>query len=387
MALMTRTHRVALLIETSRAYGRGLLRGVSRFNREQGGWSVYFRPHGLGDPPPPWLRHWQGDGILARINDRRVADAVLAAGVPVVELRGALPDLGIPFIGADNRVTAQMMFEHLRDCGFRRFAFCSMSEGIYPIMDERCNNFRMLAEQEEFFYSEFKSRADRRLSWEQERIKMAKWISALPKPIGIAACNDDYGLQVLDACRYANVLVPDEAAVIAVENDDYCCSLAIPPLTTIDQMPEQIGYEAAALLDRMMNGETVATDPVLIPPRGVVTRQSTDVLATEDEVVAHAVHFIRQHACNRIGVTDVVKHVHLSRSALEIRMKAAIGRAIYQEIQRVQIDAVKELLAETDLPIKQVAVRCGFSGVRYMTRAFRNATGQTPAAFRKHAQS
>ena len=386
---MSKMRRVALLIETSRAYGRGLLRGVSRYHREQGRWSVYFRPHGQGDPPPAWLRRWQGDGILARVGDRRVADAVLATGVPVVELRGVLTDLDIPFIGIDNQVVAQMAFDHLRNRGFRRFAFCGMPRDVHPIMDERCDNFRTLVEQHNFFFSEFTRPANRgrRFSWEQEQIRIAQWIRALPKPIGVATCNDDYGLQVLDACRRAEVLVPDEVAVIAVDNDDYLCGLAIPSLTSIDVVPEQIGYEAASLLDRMMDNEKVPTRPVLIPPRGVVTRQSTDVLATDDELVARTVHFIRQHACDRIGVADVVKHVRLSRSALESRMKASIGRAIYQEIQRVQIDTVKELLAKTDLPIKQVATRCGFNYVQYMTRAFREATGQTPAAFRKHSKS
>ncbi len=382
---MPKLRQVALLIETSRAYGRSLLRGVSRYNREQGRWSVYFRPHGLGDPPPPWLRRWKGDGILARIGDRRVADAVLDAGVAVVELRGVLSDLPVPFIGVDNQMVAQLAFDHLRDRGFRHFAFCSMPRGDYPIMDERCDNFRALVQSQGFFFSQFKHPAGhRRLSWQQEQSQIARWIAKLPKPVGVAACNDDYGLQVLDACRRAEVLVPDEVAVIAVDNDDYLCGLAIPPLTSIDVIPERIGYEAAALLDRMMDGESVSLDPILMPPRGVVTRQSTDVLATDDEAVARAVHYIRQHACDRIGVADVVRQVRLSRTALEPRVKAVVGRSIYQEIQRVQIEQVRELLAETELPIKQVAVRCGFSYVQYMTRAFREATGQTPAQYRKN---
>lgn len=386
---MADRRHVALLIETSRGYARGLLRGVTRYHHEHGDWSVYFRPHGQGDPPPPWLRNWHGDGILARVGDRRVADAVLATGVPVVELRGVLSDLGIPFIGVDNCAVAKAAFDHLRERGFRHIGFCGTPRFEHPLMDARSDNFKTLVGESGIFFSEFTRSIDRSqpLSWEQEQGEIAKWLCTLPKPVGIAACNDDYGLQVLDACRRADLFVPDQVAVIGVDNDKYLCGFAIPPLSSVDVAPERIGYQAARMLDRMMDGEQMSASPILLPPRGVVTRQSTDVLATDDEVVVLAVSFIRAQACNRISVADVMRHVRLARTALELRFKEAIGRSVYQEIQRVQIERVKELLLHTELPIKQVAALCGFNYVQYMTRAFRQIVGQTPAKFRKNAAS
>ncbi len=377
--------RVAVLIETSRAYGRGLISGVARYNREHARWSVYFKPHGLDDPPPPWLRDWRGDGILARIGNRNVAETVLRTGVPVVELRAVLPDLGLPVIGVNNRAVADLALEHLRERGFQQFGFCGLPRGLEPCMDERCDHFQDAVATAGYPCDVFPAARTRgrRKAWEAEQNEMARWVHSLPKPIGLMTCNDDRGLQLLDACRRAQVMVPDEVAVVSVDNDEYLCGLAIPPLTSIDVRPEEIGHQAAALLDRMMAGKAAPSRPTLIAPRSVVTRQSTDVLATEDAKVIQAVSFIRSQACQRIRVSDVLQHVRLSRAALEPRVRAVLGRTIHDEIHRVQIETVKDLLCNTDLPLKQIARRCGFKYPQYMARTFRLATGQTLSAYRK----
>lgn len=381
---MSTLKHVALLVETSRAYGRGLVRGVARYHRQNSCWSVFFQPHGLDDPPPEWLRRWRGDGILARIGNRRVAEAVRAVGVPVVELRGVLTDLGYPFIGVDNLAVARLALDHLRARAFHKLAFCGLPPGVHPLMDDRCDYFRRLAVESGFACHVYPARrAGRTHSWEQEQERLARWIKTLPLPTGVMTCNDDRGLQVLDACRRAEVMVPDEVAVVGVDNDECLCELAIPPLTSIDVLPDRIGYEAAATLDAMMSGRACDDGPVLLAPRGIVVRQSTDVLATDDREVAHAVAFIRQRACGRIQMADVLAHVGLSRSVLEPRLKRVLGRTIRQEIQRVRIERAKELLAATDLPIKQIASRCGFRYVQYLTRVFRDGVGRTPAEYRK----
>ena len=381
--------RVALLIETSRAYGRGLIRGAAQYNHEHGRWSVYFQPHGLDDPPPQWLRKWRGDGILARIGDRACADLVLKLGVPVVALRAMLRDLGLPLIEVDNRAVAQMAVEHLRQRGFRHFGFCGLPRGLWRCMDDRCDHFRCLVEQAGEHCHVFPARRprSRRNGWEDEQNDLARWLRSLPKPVGLMACNDDRGLQLLDACRRANIRVPDEAAVVSVDNDEYLCSLAIPALTSIDVNPQRIGYEAAALLDRMMAGRAAPRQALAIGPLGVVTRASTDVLATDDQQVVAAVGFIRAHACQQICVADVLQHVRLSRGALEPRFKAVLGHTIHAEMQRVQIAEVKNLLSASDLPLKQIARRCGFNYTQYMARAFRQATGLTLSEYRQRART
>ena len=198
------------------------------------------------------------------------------------------------------------------------------------------------------------------------------------------AGNDERGLQVLDACRRAGAVVPDDVAVIGVDNDESLCDLAIPPLTSIDVNAEGIGYEAAALLDRMMSGNKPARGlkPIRIAPRAVVTRRSTDVIASEDEEVNRAVRYIREQAPAGLQVSGVLAYMGMSRAALQQRMKQITGRTIHQEIQRVRLARVKELLVMSPMTIKQVARLSGFASVQYMTRVFRAGTGETPAKYR-----
>jgi LacI family transcriptional regulator len=196
------------------------------------------------------------------------------------------------------------------------------------------------------------------------------------------AGNDERGLQVLDACRRAGARVPDDVAVIGVDDDEHLCELSIPPMTSVDVNAEQIGYAAAELLDRLMSGRKPPTVPTLLAPRGVVTRRSTDVLASEDPVVNKAVAFIRENRGRGLQVTDVISHLKMSRASLEPRIKKVLGRTIHQEIQRVQLERVKELLVGSPMPIKQIAREGGFSCVQYLTRVFRTATGETPARYR-----
>ena len=192
---MPTSKSVALLIETSRAYGRGLVRGVAKYNREGGRWLTYFTPHGLDDPPPPWLKDWKGDGILARIGDRRMADVVAAAGVPVVDLRGMVPEAEFPLISVDNAVLAQEAAAHLIGRGFRHFAFCGFSRGGHPCMDQRWDHFACLIEEAGFECHAFDAHppSRNRDTWEHEQKRLAKWIAALPKPVGVMAANDDRG--------------------------------------------------------------------------------------------------------------------------------------------------------------------------------------------------
>jgi LacI family transcriptional regulator len=386
---MDRTRCVALLIETSRGYGRGLARGVAQYIREHGPWSVYFQSRGIEDPPPPWLKDWQGHGILARINDRRTAAAILHAGLPAVDLRGVIRDTGLPFVGVDNRGVVQLVVEHFLQRGFRHFGFCGLPPRAHVHMDLRRVEFAAQLRQRGYGCSVFPAvRPGRRRNawdWEQERIGC--WLAALPKPVAVMACHDDRGVQVLDACRGAHLAVPDQVAVVGVDNDQPLCEFAIPPLTSVDLAPERIGYEAAALLERLMDGAAPPPRPILIPPACVIARRSSEILASDEESVVRAVRFIRAHACQRIHVRDVLREARLSRTAIEPRFKAVVGRTIHQEIQRTRLAQAQELLAGTDLPIKQVAHRCGFQYVQYLIRVFKRTTGCTPAQYRRRRRN
>ena len=376
---------VALLIETSREYGRGLLRGVARYHMEHGPWSIYFVPHGLGDPLPRWFKSWQGDGVLARINDQRMADAVLDTGIPAVDLRGVIEDHGLPFVGVDNRPVSALGFKHLQECGLRQFAFCGTPRGENPNQDRRCDYFVERVEAAGHQCDVFLGgrKAEKTGDWERQQQQIARWLVNLPKPVGVMTCHDDRGHQVLDACRRAELDVPDEVAVIGVDNDPHLCNLCSPPLPSIDVHPSRIGYTAAELLDRAMRGKRVSSEPVLLgPPRGVAARQSTDMLSVEDPEVAAAIRYIREHAVNRIKVKDVLARVRKSPSTLERRIKKILGRTIKAEITRIRLNRAKLLLSETELPIAKIALRTGFSEPKYFCDVFRKNEGMTASAYR-----
>jgi len=373
---------VALLIETSGSYGRGLLRGVAKYNRAQGGWSTFFHPHGLGDPPPGWLTSWHGHGILARVDTPEIAKVLLQSGVPVVNLRGTVPGLPFPYVGPDHDQIATIAAEHLLERGLKHFAFCGKAAGIHPGLDERGITFAQVVEKAGWTCEVFPAGCGPPAAWEAEQERLAKWISTLPKPIGVMACNDERGLQVLDACRRCGAIVPDEVAVVGVDNDEHLCDLSIPPLTSVDVNAEQIGFTAAELLDQTMKGRKSVFKPQKLAPRGVVTRLSTDTIASEDDEVNQAIRFIREQACTGLRVLDVLTHMGMSRASLQQRMKKVVGRTIHEEIERMRLSRVRELLVNSDMTIKQVARGTGFSSVQYMTRVFRNALGETPARFR-----
>jgi len=374
---------VALLIETSGSYGRGLLRGVAKYNRDHGGWSTYFHPHGLGDAPPAWLTNWKGEGILARIETQAIADALAQTGAAIVNLRGTVSDLSFPYVGPDHALIGKMAADHLFERGLKHFAFCGRPPGIHPGLDERGVSFRSRVEGAGYACQVYTGVSrDGQENWEREQERLAKWIKALPKPVGVMACNDERGLQVLDACRRAGVPVPDEIAVVGVDNDEHLCSLSIPPMTSVDVNAERIGYEAAALLDQMMQGKKPPAQTQHLAPRAVVTRLSTDVIASDDGEVNRAIRFIHERGGKRMRVADVLAQVGMSHASLQQRMKKAVGRTIHEEIERTRLNHVKELLLAPEMTIKQAAHEAGFSSVQYMTRVFRAAVGETPAKYR-----
>ena len=366
------------------------LRGIAQYHQEHGPWSIFLETHGLDAPPPHWLSGWKGDGILARINDQRMANAILSTGLPAVDLRGALPNLEVPFIGVDNRPVAELAFDHLKDCGLTHFAFCGTPRGENPNQDFRCDHFVSIVKAAGYDCDVClgTGKVNKKVDWEKEQQYIAKWVKRLPKPLGLMTCHDDRGQQVLDACRRGGVQVPDEVAVISVDNDAHLCNLSTPSLSSIDVNPGRVGYEGAALLDRMMQGFVPVEKRTLIgPPRGIAARRSTEMIAIEDAEVAAAIRFIREHAVQGIRVTSVHERSNLSVSMLERRVKKALGRTIKSEIIRVRMSRAKLLLTETELTVSQVAQRTGFEETKYFCEVFRKTENMTATQFRQQFRS
>jgi LacI family transcriptional regulator len=388
----SKRQRVALLVESSRAYGRGILSGIAKFVREHDNWSVFFQDLNLCDSTPEWLKTWKGEGIISRLENNDIVKVIKNLKVPVVYLRQVETASKAPRILTDNQDVSRLCFEHLKEKGFRHFAFCGFNGADYS--DERREKFVELVQNAGLrchVYAEgpHSTQADT-AQYEglglQDGGRLTNWIKQLPKPIGLMACNDMRGQQVLDACRLAGVALPDEIAVIGVDNDEVLCNLSNPPLSSVAPNSEKIGYDAAVLLSRMMAGKKVSSGNIFVEPWGVISRRSTEVLAIEDRQIAAATRFIREHACEGIDVSEVLRAVPMSRSTLDRRFLTILGCSPKDEILRVRLNRAKQLLAETDFPLALVAEKVGLEHVEHFSRIFRNRIGIRPSEFRSQSQ-
>jgi len=362
-----------------------VLRGVSAYAQEHGYWSFYFQPRALEMPIPGWLARWEGDGIIARIANEKMANVLARTKLPVVDLRNSVRGTRYPAVGPDNREVARLGAEHFLERGFRHFAFCGMPRGEYRFMDQRHDWFTTFLDEAGCRCATFALSLDHHgaKAWDRQQNRLAAWLDRLPKPLAVMAFNDEFGVHVLDACQRAGLAVPEQVAVLGSGNDETLCTLCTPPLSSIHLDVERIGYAAAALLDRLISGQPPPSETLERPPREIIVRRSTDVLATDDREFAAALRFLRDHACEGIRVRDVVNHALISRSSLERRFKHWLGRTPHSEIRRVQLERAKHLLRETSLPLSTIAHRSGFPSVNYFSEVFHGATGSTPGVFRR----
>jgi LacI family transcriptional regulator len=377
-----RIPRVALLVETTRTYTRELLVGVRRYIAAHGPWSTFLELRALDSSPPAWLRHWDGDGILTRTFTQEMADLIAASGLPAVELRATNLAGGRPFVGMDNAHIGRAVAEHFFERGYRQFAAYSLHTERFFI--ERVRNFVSTVEAFGCQCSELpETSSDSVTDWEQSQARLTAWLGQLPKPAGIFAANDQLGVRLLEACQRAGVAVPEEVAVVGAENEETLCAFATPPLTSVRFDGQTVGYAAAELLDRLMQGKSSRRREILIPPKGIIVRESSDELVINDPLVAQAARMIRENAMTGNNVDDLCRKLNASRSTLDRRMRAALKRSPKEEITRIRFREVERLLRETDLTIEVIAEQTGFAHSHYLQAVFKQTYGQTPGQFRR----
>ncbi|PHR98721.1 MAG: XylR family transcriptional regulator [Blastopirellula sp.] len=377
---------IALLIETSNAYARGLVEGIIAYMREHEPWSIYLPEQGRGAAPPTWLKNWKGDGLIARIETKEIGSIIQKTHLPVVDVSAGQFVKNIPWVETDDAAIADLAVNHLIERGFRHLAFCDEPEFNWSVWRRDRFQLRVTEAGIECHLFSAKPRSAPGFSWNREKKRLVRWIEQLPKPVGIMACYDIKAQQILDICRELEISVPQQVAVIGVDNDHLLCNLCSPPLSSVIPDTRRTGYEAAQLLDRLMNGEQVDSSGFLVEPLGIATRQSSDVLATDDQEIAQAMQFIREHACDGINVGDVLGVVPLSRRVLEYRFKNITGRTPHDAIVQHRLDRVRQLLQDTDLTMAEIADKAGFEHVEYMSAAFRKKLGIAPSNYRKKVQ-
>lgn len=374
--------KVALLIETSNRYGRDLLHGVRDWMHGGERWAIRFSEQARLAPLPAWVGAWRGDGMIARVDSPQIAAVLRRTGVPVVDVSAERYASEFPRVSVDNAAVARLAAGHLLGKGFRHFAYLGDAQFLWAKQRGVVFRRELAASGQGCAMFEAAAGATARRGSDAEIRAIADWLGRQQRPLGVFACYDGRAQHVLEACQLRGWAVPDEIAVIGVDNDEVLCDLCAPPLSSVQPNARRTGYEAAAMLARMMRGERLASQTRYVEPVRVVERQSTEVVAVADEKVAAALRFIREHVGDGIDVSDVLRAVPMSRTLLERKFQAALGHSPHRQIVHQRIERAKQLLAESEVSIAVVAELAGFSDASYLSMAFRRETGESPRAFR-----
>jgi LacI family transcriptional regulator len=361
-----------------------MVKGIAQYNRTHQSWVSYLDDAAIAEHDADWLRGKKWRGVISRHTTPAFAKRCAALGLPLVDLNDMPRIPGVPKIRPDNDAIGRMGAEHFIERGHHSFAFsgyradgwaCERREGFVQALKHaglKCDVF------------DVDYPGDLTPSWDaKQSTAISAWLRRLPKPTAVMACNDMRAHQILTAAHAVGLRIPEEIAVLGVNNDTTRCELSHPPLSSVAPDAFRSGYLAAELLDRLMQGGQPPTLDQRVAPRGVVVRPSTDMLAIADRTVVAALGCIREHACAGLTVNELLPQVAASRSQLERKFRRLLGRTPQAEIRRVQLAKIRQLLLETDFPLKRIAQLTGFTHVEYMCVLYKRLTGEAPGGFRR----
>lgn len=406
--------RVAIVLPTEYAYARGVLRGIIAATRErnmyaaagkskQRPWlfNVFRGVHShSGRFLSRWFKDWQPDGIIGQIYSSGLAPVYRATGKPVVELFESRRRSEFPRVLPDDIAAGEMAARHFLERGFVHFGYFGVSwmvwsrereAGFQRVLEkafaERAKIVPHGASSAAYTFSTFATHSAgvKRSGLKSEKVRaamMASWLRSLPKPVAVFAANDLWGAELIQAARANGYRVPDDVALLGVDNEELLCELAFPPLSSIRIGGEQMGRAAVELLGQLLAGQKPKLPPPRVAPVGVVTRQSSDVLAVVDPEVAAALRHIRLRAVEGLSVKQLLDAIPVNRRTLERRFISILGHPPLEEIRRVRIDRAKALL-QTGIPVFEVAQRAGYRTPEYLATSFLQATGMTPTEYRR----
>jgi LacI family transcriptional regulator len=377
-------HRKRTILLALTSTHHGFYRGAARYAAEHD-WHVVADM--IYDATIPV--GWRGDGILSFVGHwEELANYVISAGVPVVEISSVRKDLGIPCVMEDNHAIGRLGAGHLLERNFKNFAWAPFCDD--EVNEERFRGFADAVRAGGFDCVQLlpvntrkSTRLSRHVNWTLRRRWVIHTIRSLRYPLGIFCYNDCVAADIVDACIEAEIQIPDQVAVLGVDNDPVICDCVQVPLSSVRHDLEGMAYEAAALLDALINGEPAPKIPKRISPKGVVTRKSTEVLAVENPDVSTALSYIQGNFLRgNLSVDDIVAHTQLSRRSLERVFREELQRTMLHEILRVRVNHAQKLLETTSLSVTDIAARSGFASLNHFFRVFHGRTGLTPRAFR-----
>jgi LacI family transcriptional regulator len=380
------SHRIALLFNANKVYDREIIAGIGHYLRStRVAWDLFleedFRCRLTG------IERFEGDGIIADFDDPAVAEALHGCPLPVVAVGSSFEDAAqypadLPYIATDNRKLVSLAWTHLIGAGLPHLAMYSLpvaQENRWA--QERELAFQALARDEGVDAPVYRGLATSAPSWNQASEQLGVWLNALPKPVGVIAVTDARARQLLQACLMHGIAVPEQVAIIGIDNDPLTRTLTRIPLSSVIQGTEEMGKTAAHMLHQMLGGARFPGRRILVPPVGINVLESTRHEPLSSPHVMRARHFIRQYACQGIKTEQVADYVGVSRSSLEEYFRRELHCTVHQEILRHKLDAAKAMLASRDAASAEVAIRCGFTSLQYMYAVFRRELGCTPREY------
>lgn len=379
---MSQTRHIGLIFRHSLTVYRDNMRGIRDYSLENPHWVlVPILPESKDISSP---RALECDGLICHLFNKTVAQAVTKLNKPVVNISGTVTGLGFPRVTVDHVRVGQMAAEHLLERGFRRFGFVGYQHYEFSLQREEgfCETIQKY-QTKVWRYLESQTFQRAPSGFEACSDSLRRWIHKVEKPIAVFTAHDVQGFQVSEACREAGIQIPEEIALISVDNDDLLCALCRPSLSSIELPTRRVGYEAAVLLNSLMKGRKPPKKPVVLPPTRVMARESSDLAMVPSQDVSQALQFIREHFVRPIRSADVLAKVPVSRRALERNFRRFVGRSIGEEIRRARLNLAEQLLIETELAVGQIAERTGFTEAKYLSTEFHRSKGVTPSKFRK----
>ncbi|MCW9717549.1 MULTISPECIES: XylR family transcriptional regulator [unclassified Avibacterium] len=385
-------YRIALLFNANKVYDRQVVAGVGQYlQASQCTWDIFMEDDFVYHKET--IQRLSIDGIIADFDDPETAELLKNIDVPLVAVGGSYqnPDFypHFPYVATDNYALIETAFLHLKQKGLNHFAFYGLptenQQKHWAI--ERENAFIHLMQKYAYPIRLYQGEQTNSQNWRTAQEKLIQWIQSLPQHTGIIAVTDARARHLLQACETARMAVPDQYCVIGIDNEEIIQYLSRISLSSVSQGTKQIGYQAAKLLHHQLNHLPVSNKPLLIPPLGVEERNSTDYLSLCDPLVIQAMHYIRQRACQGIKVEQVLDHLRVSRSNLELRFKAEMNKTIHQIIHQEKMKRAIHLLRFSDIAITEIAEVCGYPSLQYFYSVFKKEQGNTPKAFRAYWQN
>ncbi|GLH50373.1 XylR family transcriptional regulator [Pseudomonas lactis] len=388
MKTLPPVHRIALLFNGSKIYDRGIIAGIGNYlSSTRASWDLFLEEDFLCRLRG--IERWQGDGIIADFDDPLIGEALAGSRLPVVAVGGSYEDVskypkGIPYVATDNHALMKLAYEHLVEAGLTRFACFSLPEAqANRWAQEREKAFRRLMQRDGLQVEVYRGLGTSAPLWDSAVEQQIAWLHSLPKPIGIIAVTDARARQLLQACLTAGIAVPEEVALIGIDNDPLTRTLTRVPLSSVIQGTETMGRTAAALLHQMLHGKPCTGTQVLVPPDAINVQASSLHQPLGNPYVMQALLFIRQYACQGIKTDQVAAYVGVSRSSLEAHFRKARGCSVHDEILRFKLAAAAKGLENNSLAIADIAARCGFTSAQYLHTVFRREFGCTPRQYQQ----